>query len=34
MHTHNTAVCEAGDIDALRQFSRDWFADPRSKPVE
>lgn len=34
VHAYNTAVCEAVDIDAVRQFTRDWFADPRSRPVD
>jgi hypothetical protein len=34
VHAYNTAACDTVDIDAVRQFTRDWFADPRSKPAE
>ncbi|WP_346539019.1 HupE/UreJ family protein [Micromonospora sp. DPT] len=34
VHAYRTATCNAVDIDAVRQFTRDWFADPRSKPAE
>ncbi|MFG2169739.1 DUF3105 domain-containing protein [Micromonospora chersina] len=34
VHAYNTAVCDSVDIEAVRQFTRDWFADPRSKRVE
>lgn len=34
VHAYRTATCNAVDIDAIRQFTRDWFADPRSKPAE
>ncbi|WP_433319967.1 HupE/UreJ family protein [Micromonospora chersina] len=34
VHAYNTAVCDSVDIEAVRQFTRDWFADPRFKPVE
>ncbi|WP_158554092.1 HupE/UreJ family protein [Micromonospora deserti] len=34
VHAYNTAVCDTVDIDAVGQFTRDWFADPRSTPAE
>ncbi|MCO1598221.1 HupE/UreJ family protein [Micromonospora sp. RHAY321] len=34
VHAYGTAACDTVDVDAVRQFTRDWFADPRSKPVD
>ena len=34
VHAYRTAACDTVDIDAVRQFTRDWFADPRSRPVD
>ncbi|SCL19702.1 Protein of unknown function [Micromonospora rhizosphaerae] len=34
VHAYRTVACDTVDIDAVRQFTRDWFADPRSKPIE
>ncbi|SCF43665.1 HupE/UreJ family protein [Micromonospora marina] len=34
VHAYRTAACATTDIDAVREFTDEWFADPRSKPVE
>ncbi|WP_328421606.1 HupE/UreJ family protein [Micromonospora sp. NBC_00389] len=34
VHAYRTIACDTLDVDAVRQFTRDWFADSRSKPVE
>ncbi|MEV0326223.1 HupE/UreJ family protein [Micromonospora echinospora] len=34
VNAYRTAACDTVDIDAVRQFTRNWFADPRSKPIE
>ncbi|MEV6524545.1 HupE/UreJ family protein [Longispora sp. NPDC051575] len=34
VHAYNTLTCSSYDLPALKEFSRAWFADPRSKPVE
>ncbi|WP_328418587.1 hypothetical protein OG470_33080 [Micromonospora sp. NBC_00389] len=34
VHASRTVACQAVNADALRQFAREWFADPRSKPVD
>ncbi|OJF11175.1 HupE/UreJ family protein [Couchioplanes caeruleus] len=34
VNAYDTAECTTFDLDGARQFTRTWFADPRSKPVE
>ncbi|WP_158289921.1 HupE/UreJ family protein [Micromonospora sp. S4605] len=34
VHAYQTIACDTVDVDAVRQFTQDWFADPRSKPAE
>jgi hydrogenase/urease accessory protein HupE len=34
VNAYTTLTCTAFDLEALRTFARDWFADPRSRPVE
>ncbi|MEO3779488.1 HupE/UreJ family protein [Micromonospora sp. B11E3] len=34
VNAYRTVTCDILDVDALRQFTRDWFDDPRSKPAE
>lgn len=33
VNAYDTAVCSTFDLAGARQFTRAWFADPRSKPV-
>ncbi|NJP30419.1 HupE/UreJ family protein [Micromonospora thermarum] len=34
VHAYRTLTCDTVDPDALAQFTRDWFDDPRSRPIE
>ncbi|MGN9803060.1 HupE/UreJ family protein [Micromonospora sp. L32] len=34
VHAYRTIACDAVDVDAVRGFTREWFADPRSKVGE
>jgi hydrogenase/urease accessory protein HupE len=34
VNAYTTIVCSTFDLGAVRQFTRDWFDDPRSKPAE
>ncbi|MEU4778284.1 HupE/UreJ family protein [Micromonospora sp. NPDC023633] len=34
VHAYRTVACDTVDVEAVREFTREWFADPRSKPIE
>ncbi|MBQ1038121.1 HupE/UreJ family protein [Micromonospora sp. C81] len=34
VHVYGTVACQVVNAGALREFARDWFSDPRSKPVD
>jgi hypothetical protein len=33
VNAYTTLVCDSFDLEALRQFTRGWFDDPRSEPA-
>jgi hypothetical protein len=34
VNAYRTLTCATFDSEAVKQFTSDWFNDPRSKPVE